>query len=505
MEGDGNQLADNKVSCRETLPTNRGYYQSTMMASWPLILTTGLSVLTVFLQRKILSSASMLVFSAADVIDATLKVYLMPRLLLSSTFALVSNKYANEEYADAGSILKQGSLIALISALCLIVVLQFTTPFLELIGVAEEITPLVSLYNQIYAAGVFPYMMNMNCQDFVISTRKERFLILWYFLTGLASCLACQFWITESLSNETITTRYAIVNASQQWLGLFLYLSYFLGDKFFKPFQVFKYVKQQKNEIGRILKLSLPLFCLGSVIAIVNLVVKSFMSQISNSTLAIDQAAGQIANFAGIVEEGIREAAGVIVAQAGAKSLLEAAKFGNAGLLMASMPSILLLILFSAIPLQLAGFFIAKPEENEQLIRISFLLYALVSFSNALQEMYLNNLEAILDTLIPPIVSIVSTVVCYLPATYLLDVTWSQGLIGVYLASLISTGISVVFLVDRWRFKTNVRPCCRRKDCLRDLHHISILTSDPMHTRLLEEDPQYSSGSQRSSFAESFR
>lgn len=163
----------------------------------------------------------------------------------------------------------------------------------------------------------------------------------------------------------------------------------------------------------------------------------------------------QIASMTFLVHLGLSNAATVRAGQAfGRLDEAELRRGGIIASLVSAVFGLLTVMLFFAVPEQMAGLFVDPNDPvRPEIVSIAatlILFAAAFQVADAGQVMALGLLRGVQDTKVPMIIAAVSYWLVAMPASYILGIKLDYGAEGVWSGLVI--GLSVAFVIMTWRF-----------------------------------------------------
>lgn len=410
--------------------------------SLPLMAINTISILGEFINTYLLSNksqntlgASMLVMAINNFVSDS--ITMLPNqnaALIAEHFGelqeLKKTSAITAEPEKIGFIFRQGGLIGLVASIPGMIVLFPIAPILKSLGQSADTSELVGQYF-LPAAFALPLQTLLNNNERLLpSVNLERWLIPYKIvLTGLEIGL-----------NVLLIPRYGMYGAGlallgKNIIGLTLTTLFMLMKKDLKAFNIFSRALKLKEYpyYKKILLQGLPITLAQFGITGAGFGVSLAIGHLGNLRLQIEKVTQQYFGILTTITHGINDAAYRLVGQAaGAKNYPLMRNYGNLGLLSSSAFFSVgaLAVNFAAFPLA-AVFMGQNAYKNESLIRYTFILATLAKLCSVILESGTLNLAALQDTLLPSLVSLLTTVAMILPASLMLSYLSNLDIYGI--------------------------------------------------------------------------
>lgn len=441
-----------------------------------LVLIRSMSVSADFLKSYLFSRLGIKTLAASMFISAAARFTIDPVAALTEQNAIfLANEYGRLQLLSAqgeadgsnvsnikeaeqniGSILRQGWVFAILSSLPSVGILLAIKPILQLIGQSAEVSEIVQAYYLPVAFAVPLEILESVNERFFTAIDKEQWLIPFKFA----------FLSTKIILSLTLIPAFDVRGAGLAVLINSL-LSFSITTLFmwrksdFNKYSIFAFFEQSSNRPSCMLltlKQGWPLALGQLTLTGTNFVVTGFVGHLGELRLAIEQAALQYMSLPTTIIKGITEATQRLVSQAfGAKDYTQVRIYGMRGVFVAGA---MFSVVATGICLgsnKLASTFLETNviEENETLIRASFILLALNKLFNIIQDGFSLNLSGMTDTLAPFLINLLTTLAIVLPLSALSVYVMNFDIYGVTGAMDIGLLVAAGGTFTYWSRQTN--------------------------------------------------
>ena len=406
-----------------------------------------------FVRLKLNARLGSKVLAASALSSTILGLMSVDNEFLVPASAMIAQSFGRNNKEETGQIVKEGWLFAAILSVPTMIGSWFAEPMLKLFGQSSELTSIVGPYTRTICFSIPAIYGIFIDTAFLQSTSKVYSLVpLSIIYTGLGIGIS-YLLVPGNLGFPVlgiIGSGYAtLIQTWLCWAGLKVY---FLTNDF-KPYNLFDFHFRNFDHLKKMLKLGSPLFLLTLVGQIENFIIGIMMGWFGSKQLAINQATKAYLLFLTPLIFGISQSIQIKVSQFKGKKDYNNMKYcGNLGIMLKVIFSTIPLIIYAAVPIALARFFIPKEELDgfETFIRITFITKALSNFLGSIQGQAVQNLNGLLDTLRPSIIQLLTGLVVVLPLSYIMGFVFKWNLIGINISAVIGLGISTTLLLKRW-------------------------------------------------------
>jgi MATE family multidrug resistance protein len=423
----------------------------------PLFIVSSFNALDEFIKFYILSKISentLDTLSASALVSTFSSIALSFNGLLNPITSMISKEYALANKEKIGSIIQQGWFLSVMIAVPTTISFWFAEPILKLLSQPEELAALVGSYTRPYCIAVLPSMAVLVDTAFLKSIDKEITLIPWSFLNAASSTALSYILATGQFGLPKLgIVGISYGNIFQAWLGWLSLLGFYLINKDFQPYQIFKFrLSNTFNELKMLFKLGLPSFLLSLLEETATFFLGIMTGRLGSHQLTIGKISTQYLRFFKPPTDGIRQASQIYVSRYFGKSDYEKIRhYGNIGIYLETGLNIIPVALFTVFPLQLTRLFLDEQSQtSENFIRLVFLTRAITKLFDGIQLILSDNLRGIFDTWSPALINLLSSGLFILPFAYLFAFSLEWDLIGINTAIDIGLAFSLSLLSYRW-------------------------------------------------------
>lgn len=353
-----------------------------------------------------------------------------------------------------GKMVQQGWMIGAALSIPTIPIFLAAEPIFRIFGQSEDVIENVGPYARAWALATPPIFLLVVDYNFLKAISKSWNLVPFHFFeAGLGLGLAYLLGTNSTASTSENLLKIGYAAAIQYWLFLLTVKIYLYKSKSFSEYQLFKFKINETAFLKKILKLGSPIYLFALSQEAMSFFTGIMMGRLGNRTLAINKTTALCMQFLQPPSSGIRQGSRIFVSQSkGERNFAALRYYGNLGILLELSINFGPLLGFAICSQQLAQFFL--PEENlndlESVIRLAFITKGIAKLFDAIQGAVAGNLEGLLDTFYPSIISIFFNLALILPLSYLMAFTLELDLVGINTATAIGLGINMPILLYRW-------------------------------------------------------
>ena len=379
-------------------------------------------------------------------------LYLFVLGVLMATGTSVAHLYGRQQFAEIGTLTRQGLWLALMLALPSIVLIQFAGPVMAGLAVDPSIRTLAQDYLQALAWGIpgtFIYTTLRFTSEGVGRTR----VIMWVSVVGLAVNIIGNYLLIYGLgwlpALGAVGCGYATALAMTAMAVALYWIMNSVTD--YHSYRLFTRIERPRwSSMGALLGLGLPIGCSifaeSSIFAAVTLL----LGQFGATVLAGHQIAFNVASLTFMVPLSLGMALTIRVGHAaGRGDPADAQYIGLHGIVTTGI----VMIALAAVILTLAPAIAAVYSDQPDVLMIATgLLYyaALFQVSDGLQVSANSALRGLKDTRIPMIITVTAYWIIGLPTGYLLCFIADLGAPGLWIGLI--AGLSSAAIMLNLRF-----------------------------------------------------
>lgn len=445
-----------KNNLKLTLPSDVS--QKLLALALPMALTQLIAMGSIFLCMGMLATLGKEVLAASALIFSTsMAVMATAMSILFALSILVSHAFGSRQYADAGQFLQQGWTLAVLISLPVMLFLWHIGSVLIFFGQSKTLAAIVQLYFRAHTLRVLPILLGVCNQQFCYGVHKQKLDIMANVSGVVVMLTAAYVLIFGKFGLPALGVAGLGFAVSIQAIYYFLFtLSCFYFIPYFNQFELFRYrVHQNLGMLKQMFKVGWPISLQVSGEMLSIFACAAMVGWMGLNALAAYQVVTQYIFLVLIPIFAIAQATGVLVGQAnGAKEFQNIKRIGFYGVRIAAVIGILSGILFIALPLPLAAFYldVNNPlnRETVRLITPLFMIAAVSQIFDVIRNVLTGALRGLFDTRYPMFVGLGGIWLLGIPMGYLFGFIFHLGVPGVAFGSLLGMGAGAIFVVRRW-------------------------------------------------------
>lgn len=423
----------------------------------PMMGTRMVQTLNTFILMVILAQLGHTVLAASFTISivriAVMVVFMSPLFALG---AIVGRQLGEKNIDQIPNIIKQAWLTALLLSVPVMIIFLLIKPILILFHQPPSIIPYVNDYFK-YFLFAFPaiYIVSAN-QQILACLHKQRLVLLMSFL----SLALCAFLNDGLILGHFGLPALGVIGGGitgiiSNWLYLII-STYFVYRFIRKP--ILSQAWQGLRWMKMIFKIGTPIFIKIASEMLMMFVLAIFIGWLGQVSMAAGQISNQYMLCVLVPIIGLGEAGSILISRAvGAKQYDELKQLNHACLISAIAFSLGIAILFLIFHRLLADVFIHFNAPDAKAIYVLamwlLLIRTLNMFFDGPTMTLVWSLRGLYDTQFPMWISIAVTWLILIPLAWILGFGFHFGIIGITLAGVVGSIISVVILRIRWCYQ----------------------------------------------------
>ncbi len=335
-------------------------------------------------------------------------------------------------------------------------------PMLNVITDRSDIVDLVQQYYDFYVFGVMFDTWSQAYENFFLGIDKIPIVLLVRYLKLLTFSLSAYMLAQDKHGGRNLgVAGISIAYGIQALLSLTLYAAFAAWKKEFSEFNLLKNLFARRTEhLRRLWSVGWPLG-LSSLNGMASeFIITIWAAKFADPALAAREISGIYTSLLFQPTDAISLGTSLLVSESmGEERLNDAARFGNAGIIIGLFAALLGVCLFSAIPTPLTSLFIDtdNPENSElvDLMKLVLLMIALSQLAESTATISYRALAGLQDTLLPTILTTLITWVGGLPLAYVLSNETKLGFKGLLLGQGSGMLAASALMFYRWQKKSN--------------------------------------------------
>ena len=353
----------------------------------------------------------------------------------------------------AGSYLRHGLAVNLITASIIFLILLVFRQLTHLLGQEEDVVALSNPYLLIITSSIFPFMLFLTFKQFAEGLSDTRFAMVASLVANLINVFLNYLLIYGSWGFPELGLNGAGIATliSRTLMALMMYLYVFKGRKF-KPYrQYYTHAKWAREQFRKITRVGIPsglqyifevsAFAAAAIIA----------GQISAEALAAHQIAISLAALSYMMATGLGAAGAVRVGnQLGKRdyhTMRQAARTCF-GMTLAFMAACGLIFFFGR---EAFPYFYTNDPFVAGIASQLLIIAVLFQLSDGTQVVALGVLRGMSETKIPTYISFISYWILGLLPAYVLGITLNMGPLGIWYG--LALGLTAAAVLLYWRFE----------------------------------------------------
>jgi multidrug resistance protein, MATE family len=369
---------------------------------------------------------------------------------------LAAQNYGAKNYAEIGSIMRQGLLLSIFVGLGAMLLIFNIKPLLILLGQNERLATLAQKYFDGYAWGIIPGMWNVVLGQFFLGIAKQKLSLICTLIT-IPLIITCGYILMFGKfgcphlgiigMGYANTIAFVISN-----LGIFIYI---YCKKEFQPYKIFVWDKKIINHYFKeILIIGWPITLMFAAELTIFSLATIFAGWLGETSLAAWQITLQINLIVFMFPMGIGQAGTIVIGQAaGGKNYSAIRYLAYAALFLGTICIIVSSILYFTIPKQLIAFYLDnKNPINANTIQIAVTLLvasAAMNLFDSWRTIAACALRGLRDTMIPMWIFVALGTILCLPCGYLFGFPLHLGAAGIRWGFVIGFAIGAGILLHR--------------------------------------------------------
>jgi|GEM_PF-1822804 len=449
--------------------SKRVILKKTWQLASTLTLSRSLIMLASFLGVMMIARISHTTLAASGLISATQAlIFVVSMSMLFSIGPVVGHAFSGGRKKEVGSIFQQACLLAIVIGLIGTMVMLHVKTILLAFHQDPQLVTIVQSYFHMYIFGFTPMMIMMACQQIVLATNKQKFVLftsLWNLtvMLFLAYVLIYGKFGVHRFGVPGLSLAYAI-NA---WIVLGIYFIYLKTDPSFKKYDLFTWrISSNFHIFKKLVKIGWPITLQGASDLFSFFIVVIMVGWIGEYALAAQQIVTQYFLLLVIPLFGLSQASSILIGQArGAKAYTDVKAYGNTVLCIGFGFSIFVVIAFVLFPRELIMLYLSEshPEHINQIIHLARIVLIMTGFRilfDSSVEILVGSLRGLYDTKWPMMLSIILTWAFGIPLAYVLGFILKWGLVGITISGILGMIIISIILWYRWMWQNKKLATC---------------------------------------------
>lgn len=354
-----------------------------------------------------------------------------------------------------GAVLQHGWIVAIMMSGLQTTIFLAIPSILMRVGIDQN---LINLLDTI----MLPYALSLPLQaiiktnaNYVSAIGKEKFLLFYNAISLGVGLLANHAFISGNFGFPALRVAgYGYGILAQACVGSLVFKLYFIFfDKDIKTYKLFvSKIRKYSHYLKRILKLGIPMVVFSIVSGVTGLVLSIFYGNLGQFQLAIEQTGMQYVSWSNAVATGFVRSTAISLSQTlhinNPQELREYFLLGLGINAMCYLPPALAM---TAFPMELAHFYLDRDlTDFEPTIRIIFALAVISGLGSSVYSLASEGLSSLYDTLVPSIISLITTLSVILPLSYVAGFVLKSDVIGI--DSVLCAGMAVQSGALLWRW-----------------------------------------------------
>ena len=395
------------------------------------------------------------VFSAVGAIDGALLVPLNN---------LIGIEYARGNTEAISVLVQRGWLLSIILTVPATIVYLAIRPILTSFNQPPAVVDLVNTYLFPYAFSVLSARWNDVNMALLSATGRQKALSILRTLTDSIG-VGASFFLVYGIPGHFAGLGMLGAGLSmliQRWSNLACTLIYIKCFANMGGYRLFTFQgRQSAGVFKKMLNVSAPVLLLSMLKTPITFLETIFIGLLGTQSLAFNTIAEIFSSVAAPPLVAVVRGSSIVVSQKyGARQYMDMRRHVNVAFVTSTVISLLPLITFSIFSNPLMRVFMqgdASPAMIE-LMRDIFIVDGIKHFVDNLGAIANGSLMGVLDTFIPAIANLLDGYALYLPLSYVFGKLFSEtqrGVLGVHLGVTVSIFANVLFLLIRWKIKSN--------------------------------------------------
>ncbi len=397
------------------------------------------------------------VLAASALITAT-QIFLFVTLIsiFYAVGALVSRAIGAGKPREAGAIVRQGFILAVLLWTIPALISPNLQTLLNALGQSHQLTPIVQSYFNLYVFSMLPNFLVMPIIQFLMSVGEQKTIVKLGSLSLTINTLLGAGLVFGKVGLPQLGVRgLALTYICQSTFSLCLYLFIISRERFTKYgiFQRRNFVKLE--HLKSILHVGTPIALQTGSDLLSYMVLILLVGWLGHNELASQQIVAQYTFLLVVPILAMAQSSTVLVGKAiGAKNYIAMQPYGYACLTITCGFMLLVSLIFITCPKLLIGFYVDKAFLKDQAFMqmTSFVLFltGLRLLFDASMESLTGSLRAMLDTKFCLLIQVLTVWFIGTPLLYLFGFVLKGGLVGITLAGVVMNLVATILLYIRW-------------------------------------------------------
>lgn len=431
-----------------------------LLHTWRLIVPISMSrlimLITGFIGTLIIARLSSEILAASSLISSIQAFFFFCGVsLLFSVSAMVSHAFGGKRHEEVGGIFQQALLFGVLLSIPIMIIEWNIGAILIALGQAPRIAVIVQEYFRWYLWAVPAVAMIICCQQVLLAVNKRQFV---FYMSIFALIVAVGLaWILVDYFHVGVAGL-AIAYVIQSWLALVVYFYYFHAEKSFAAYQLFIWrFKNTFHLLKQLIQIGWPIMVQNTVDLFTFVTASIMAGWLGAEALGAQQIVNQYFILLCVPVLAIAQASTILVGQSrGANKIADINRYAYASLGFSLFFSLIVLLVFLIFPYTLIHLYTGTHQgvnnHLEQLAHIVLILTALRLVFDAIFEVKMGSLRGLYDTKFAMVVTILAVIIG-IPLAYILGFTFAFGLVGMVIASIITTVACALAFWWRWHVR----------------------------------------------------
>lgn len=382
---------------------------------------------------------------------------------LSSAAIIAGRKIGENKLDEVGGILHKSWLFTLILSIPSMTLMYVSKPILLSLHQNSEIVKLSAEYFYGFAPGLPAMFMLSSNRRIALATKNAHLCLIFdIFYQAIDAILSYSLIFGRFYLPKLGMAGLAYSNTITSWITFIIFSLYICLSQNFKSYGL---TKANFNnfwlESWQLAKIGLPIGGkVGAELASI-LIANLMIGAMGSNQQAAQEASFQYIFLLSTPIFSIMDSVATLVSRSiGEKNIYNAKKYGNSGIALGVLISLIGLIIFIAIPKILLSAFIKSSDTNyKDILSVAKLLLIVNGFGlvlDSIRNIASGGLSGFYDTFIPTMLIIASLVIVNIPLSYIMGFVFNMEAKGVMLARDIGISIGAAILLGRWIIKDKV-------------------------------------------------
>lgn len=376
---------------------------------------------------------------------------------LGATAVVAARKIGSGEALKVGSTLHKSWVLTLLLSAPSIAFVLCSKPILGVLRQSPESLDLVEGLFKGYSWGIPAVYMLFSNRILALATGNAHINLPFDIFYQVLNCGLSYCFIFGALNFPKLGfSGLGYSNSITAWTTFLGYTLYMFSSSRFRPYGLTRFVGNSFfSDLGQLVKIGSPMGLKVGVEFGAILAASLMIGRMGTVQQAAQESAFQYAFLSSIPMYCIMDASSALVSRyVGEKNIKNAKKIGYSGLAVGISISLMALVIFVAIPKILARLFLdSSNQDSADILNTTATLMwinGIALFFDSIRNISSGALAGFYDTLIPPIIIVLTQIFINIPISYVLGFYDHLDAPGVMAGRAISIGVGAPMLLARW-------------------------------------------------------